>query len=643
MGLVGKDVIEDCCIDGNWAKCLLDSGSQVTLIYESFFRRLNKPLFPLQDLVLWHGGGGKIPYLGWTNATIGFDPAFCGTSQSSSTLALVVPDCRDATPYQVVVGTNSGAFRSCYQRLVDHQKGKDWKGSVISAACRRIYEDFEVSQRAGPAGKVGLVTCRSRDQVTVPANSQKYVSGTVRNGLGRPVTALLDAPYPRRMPTGMNTVCSLSHIGTGFQRVKVCLQNQTDVDLHLPRNCVLAEASLPVSVSGMQPSLKGGPGPSVAASTRMSTAGTTAGTNSTHVQQASRISEKEFGKLPFVWGPIDAKRRDRILKLAYSRSEIFSCHEWDVGLTKEINHEIKLTDETPFRERSRRVAPSDLRDLRDHLQHLLDIGVITESKSQYASPIVIVRKKNGQMRLCVDYRTLNSRTIPDQYVVPLVQEALDCLHGCRWFSVIDLKSGYYQIPMKPTDKDKTAFICPAGFYQFERMPQGVKGAPATFQRLMERCMAGLNLAEVLVYMDDVIVFAPTLDEMEKRLAKVFDRLAKFGLKIAPEKCQLCCTSVRYLGHIVSEEGVRTDPQKEEAIRSWPSPADARQLRSFLGLAGYYRRFIDGYAKIAKPLHELVAMLQSKGCSRQQTRGKDVTRGLKVTFAQQWTPKCQQAF
>ena len=130
MGLVGKDVIEDCCIDGNWAKCLLDSGSQVTLIYESFFRRLNKPLFPLQDLVLWHGGGGKIPYLGWTNATIGFDPAFCGTSQSSSTLALVVPDCRDATPYQVVVGTNSGAFRSCYQRLVDHQKGKDWKMMV---------------------------------------------------------------------------------------------------------------------------------------------------------------------------------------------------------------------------------------------------------------------------------------------------------------------------------------------------------------------------------------------------------------------------------------------------------------------------------------------------------------------------------
>ena len=145
--------------------------------------------------------------------------------------------------------------------------------------------------------------------------------------------------------------------------------------------------------------------------------------------------------------------------------------------------------------------------------------MVTESKSQYASPIVIVRKKNGTMRLCVDYRTLNSRTLLDQYTVPVVQDALDCLHGCKWFSVIDLKSGFYQIPMKPQDKENTAFVCPAGFFQFERMPQGIKGAPATFQRLMERCMTGLNVDEVLVYMDDIIVFASTLEEMEERLGR----------------------------------------------------------------------------------------------------------------------------
>ncbi|PIK48443.1 hypothetical protein BSL78_14691 [Apostichopus japonicus] len=128
--------------------------------------------------------------------------------------------------------------------------------------------------------------------------------------------------------------------------------------------------------------------------------------------------------------------------------------EWDFGETKQVEHEIKLNDERPFRERSRRLALSDLNDLRAHLHQLLDSKIIQESRSQYASPIVIVRKKNGDIRLCVDYRKLNARTLPDQYAVPLVQEALDCMSGCKWFSVIDLKSGYYQIPMKRMIKRK---------------------------------------------------------------------------------------------------------------------------------------------------------------------------------------------
>lgn len=196
-----------------------------------------------------------------------------------------------------------------------------------------------------------------------------------------------------------------------------------------------------------------------------------------------------------------------------------------------MEHHIRLSDSTPFRERSRRLAPADIDDIRRHLHELLAAGVIKESRSAYASPIVVARKKNGTVRMCIDYRTLNTRTIPDQYTVPRIDEALDCLTGSRWFSVLDLRSGYYQIQMADEDKDKTAFICPLGFYQFERMPQGISGAPATFQRLMEKAVGDMNLLEVLVYLDDLIVFGKTLEEHEERLLKVLDRLEESGLKV----------------------------------------------------------------------------------------------------------------
>ncbi len=154
-----------------------------------------------------------------------------------------------------------------------------------------------------------------------------------------------------------------------------------------------------------------------------------------------------------------------------------------MGLAKGVEHSIRLSDSRPFRERSRRLAPADIDDVRKHLQDLLNVGIIKESHSPYASPIVIARKKNGAVRMCIDYRTLNARTIPNQYTTPRFDDAWDCLVGSQWFSVLDLRSGYYQIAMAEADKDKTAFICPLGFYQFERMPQGVTGAPANFPEI----------------------------------------------------------------------------------------------------------------------------------------------------------------
>ncbi|KAG1925421.1 interleukin-1 receptor accessory protein-like 1-A [Pimephales promelas] len=286
--------------------------------------------------------------------------------------------------------------------------------------------------------------------------------------------------------------------------------------------------------------------------------------------------------------------------------DVFAQHDLDFGRTDKVAHNIKLSDETPFKQRARPIHPQDIEAVRKHIQELLDAGVIRESESPFSSPIVVVRKKNGQVRLCIDYRRLNLQTIKDAYSLPKLEDTFSALSGSQWFSVLDLKSGYYQIEVEEADKPKTAFVCPLGFWEFNRMPQGVTNAPSTFQRLMEKCMGDMHLKDVLVFIDDLIVFSKTLEEHEARLMKVLTRLREFGLKLSPEKCVFFQTSVRYLGHVVSRNGVETDPEKIAALKTWPVPKNLRELRSFLGFAGYYRRFVKAYSNIVKPLHNLTS-------------------------------------
>lgn len=308
-----------------------------------------------------------------------------------------------------------------------------------------------------------------------------------------------------------------------------------------------------------------------------------------------------------------------------------------------MTHTIRLNDCTPFRERSRRIAPVDIDDVRHRLKDLLAAGIIKESRSPYASPIVIVRKKSGAIKMCIDYRTLNSRTIPDQYTTPRIEDALDCLLGSKWFSVLDLRSGYYQIEMAVEDKEKTAFICPLGFYQFERMPQGISGAPATLQRLMERAVRDMHLLQVIVYLGYLFVFRRTLEEHEERLMKVLDRLEELGSsKVSVDKCQFCQLAVKYVGHIVSAEGITPDPENVKAVNEWKIPHDLKSLRSFLGFYGFYRRFIKNYSKIVRPLTEL-----TKGYAPVRSKQKVATKGKYYQelepFGERWTEECTEAF
>ncbi|XP_022110685.1 uncharacterized protein LOC110990141 [Acanthaster planci] len=235
---------------------------------------------------------------------------------------------------------------------------------------------------------------------------------------------------------------------------------------------------------------------------------------------------------------------------------------------------------------------------------MLQEGIIEPSDSPWASNVVLVEKKDGTKRFCVDYRRLNAITIKDSYPIPRIDDSLDSLAGSKWFSTLDLASGYWQVELDQEAKQKSAFVVRGGLYSWRVMPFGLCNAPSTFERLMERVLEGLHWETLLVYLDDVIVFAHTVEEELSRLEAVFVRLREAGLKLKPKKCELFKESVLYLGHVVSGDGVATDPEKVEAVREWPAPTNVREVQSFLGLVSYYRRFIRGFADVARPLHRL---------------------------------------
>ena len=233
--------------------------------------------------------------------------------------------------------------------------------------------------------------------------------------------------------------------------------------------------------------------------------------------------------------------------------------------------------------------------------------MIEKSTSPWSSQLVLVQKKDKTWRVCVDYRKLNSRTIKDAYPICRIDDNLDALSGSVWFTSLDLNMAYHQVPMEKEDKEKTAFATPrGGLYQYTVMSFGLCNAPATFQRIIEKALCGLQWQIAVLYLDDIIVYSSTFDEHLRHLGMVFDRLDEANLKLKAKKCNFFCKEVAFLGYMVSKDGVKTDPAKITAIANFKVPTTVTELRSFLGLASYYRRYVKNFALIAKCLYELTS-------------------------------------
>src|SRR4030081_2637554 len=275
-------------------------------------------------------------------------------------------------------------------------------------------------------------------------------------------------------------------------------------------------------------------------------------------------------------------------------------------LERTVDHVIDLIPGTqPIYKGIILLTKEELVEVKAQLDHLLEQGFIYISKSPYGAPVLFIKKKDGSLRMCIDYHALNKITIKNHCPLPHIDESFNQLSNVAVFSKIDLASGYHQIRIQPEDVHKTAFRTRYRHFEFTVLPFGLTNVPATFTTLMNDVLRPFLDKFVIVYIDDILIYSKSLDEHAEHIRQVLHKLREHRLYAKMSKCEFGLSELEFLGHIVSKNGIRTDPKKIEAVIAWPSPKNVTELQMFLGLANYYRQFVDKYTHIAAPLYDLI--------------------------------------
>ena len=662
--ILGRRNESSVIVNGKKITSLLDGGADCSSISAEYCQRENIPVYPLDSLLKLVGTGGHdIPYLGFCEVKLEVPHA---PEFQEDTLVLVLPH----TEYHDRVPLTLGTYT--LDRIVAHSPDDEkldeaWK-LVKETTLIALKEQLGIT--LGDRLDLGMVhsAVRLTKDVVIPPGKSVAVPGITRFNLHQKRVHIITQEKDGKcdLPNGVEACPAYTTLKPGSSRVKMILRNRTSQEMRVGARSVVgrmdaanavppalvpkvveeracpisrdngdvsepckdtgspAETSMP-DVGPGQPRVHWNPCQPLPPEELRGSGEPLKPRPLTEEMKEEMWSRVPKGEL-HTW---DESFQRKAKELFVKWEHIISRDDLDLGHAVTYKHDIVLSDPTPVKSRYRRIPPQNYQEVKDHLQEMLRMGVIQKSFSSWASPVVLARRKNGKLRFCVDLRGVNKKTVRDAHPIPRIEETLDRLKGAAIFSSLDLKCGFWEVEITDRAKPYTAFTCgPLGFYECARMPFGLTNAPATFQRLMESCLGDLHLQCCLIYLDDVIIYSSSPEEHLESLDKVFSRLADAGLKLKLDKCSFFQSEVEYLGHVVSKDGVKPNNDRIAAVQGWTVPKTLSQLRSFLGFASYYRKFIRNFAKIARPLY---AQLTNESSRKAQT--------VKI----EWNNDCQAAF
>ena len=631
--LVGDRCTVKIKLEGLGMQGLWDTGAQVSVISKKYVSRYfaDKPVRKIEDLIQNEGNitlvtanGTSIPYAGWIELKLEL------MSQNPGRRCILVPFLVTKGDIDVpIIGFNA---------ICELTRGK---GGKIETDDQQLVKEIETTfpmlQNGQSTKFINIIKeatekdfiCKvktSKKNIVIPKQSSLSVQCRGNGGfVPNSMLAMFEPEVDPSLPDGLQINETLVSLKNGTtQRLHINVENVTDHDIYLRNRTVLGRVQLIQSVMPIE--------------TKDDKTLKSTGFKASNETVFNGTPEKKF--LPNVkLGQLSDDQQMTVMTMLKEESSSFAKDASDIGVVSGLEMEISLEDNRPVQKNYIAVPRPLYGEVKAYIEDLLNKQFIRPSKSAWSSPVVCVRKKDGSLRLCVDYRGLNSKTTKDRHPLPRIQETLDSLGGSQWFTVLDQGKAYHQGFIKPDHRNLTAFITPWGLFEWNRIPFGLMNAPAAFQRHMEDILRDLRDQIVIPYLDDLIIFSKSFDEHVEHVTTVLRRLRAHGIKLKGQKCEMFMREVKFLGRVVSPDGYRMDESSVTAVKSLlvHPPKTIGDIRKLLGLLSYYRRSIPSFAQRARPLYDLLVVpsednVKMKNCNGQLHSNVEII----------WTKECQNA-
>lgn len=604
--LIGKKCLVWCKMNTVKTQALWDTGAQVSIMSEAW-KSQNLPdaeIRPISELLnddelldVRAANGSEIPFQGWVPVSFSLcDPkAKAAVSDNILVPVLVSKDIAQ----RPIIGFNAIvemlASKNDQVQPSDNiavlrnslRIGSGKVGALLNVIQGATNDDVSYCVRAG------------RTATVVPAGQMKCITCSCKTDLKVKAEMLFEPEINLSVDEGLKIDCQLLNVSCSTRKVNIFVRNTTQHDITMPGKTVIGGIQRITDSYLVQPEEQ--QVNSVIVETPQAPSCSTAD------PPQGDPHEKLFDP-PVNLDHLTSEQQAVIKQMLREESGTFARNKDDIGYIENLRMDIELTDEVPVAKAYNAIPRPLYDEVKHHIQDLLNKGFIRKSTSPYAAAVVCVRKRDGSLRLCIDYRGLNRKTIPDRHPIPRIQEILDGLGGNAWFSVLDQGKAYHQGNVSESSKKFTAFTTPWGLYEWNRIPFGLTNAPSAFQRSMEESLEGLRDKICIPYLDDVLVYSKTFTQHVEDVRSVLKQQRACGIKLRPDKCDLFKNEVRYVGKVISAEGYKMDNKEIETVQALKTkpPTNIKELRKLLGFLGYYRSYVQDFSRHAKCLYDLLS-------------------------------------